>query len=105
MTDDIEWGEWLPGFDVTAVAIGSDYQFQRIDGVAQYRVRKAPSAPVLAMETCAGVIDTGTLHSNFGIWNGDFNGDDPRPQFALTFQTRDGAVDTSVAPTVEWVKP
>jgi len=100
---DIEWGEWQLGWRESRLE-QMDYQVQRVGGVYQYRVRKAPPAPVLTVETSLGVIDTGTLHSKFVIWRGYCNGDDPRPQFALTFQTRDGEVDTSVAPTVEWVK-
>jgi len=106
MTDDIEWGEWGEWSDLRDdILDGIDYQMQRIDLKNQYRVRKASPAPVLAVETSLGVIDTSGLNSRFAIWNGDCDGDDPRPQFALTFQTRDGEVDTPVAPTVKWVKP
>jgi len=54
--------------------------------------------------TCMGLVEFSGLYRRFAIWNGDCNEGVIRPQFALTFQTRDGAVDTSVAPSVEWVK-
>jgi len=102
MTDDIEWGEWGEWSDLRyGILDGIDYQMQRIDLKNQYRVRKAPPAPVTV--TCMGFVDFSGLYSRFAIWNGDCVGCD-RPQFALTFQTRDGAVDMSVAPTVEWAE-
>jgi len=89
MTDDIEWGEWQPGIEKRSVVGGGDYQFQRIAGKSQWRVRKAPPAPVMA-----------TAHRTMMITvNGVLY------RYGMTFRTRDGAVDTSVAPTVEWVKP
>jgi len=93
MTDDIEWGEWVAYADLEINGI-CDYQYQYVGGVAQWRVRKAP--PV--------VVTIGAF-----VWT-----QDEKPHIttanvhcstlSITFTIRDGEVDTSVAPTVGWVK-
>jgi len=100
MTDDIEWGEWTDDYD--PLIDGMDYQKQRVGRLTQWRVRKSPPAPVVETMTCLGKVERRTEFSGFAIWN--CIGFPGSPAFALTFQTRDGAVDTTVAPTVEWVK-
>ena len=50
-----EWGEWL---DSPVNIKDQDYQFQRINGVSQFRVRKAPPAPVVTTEPVIAYIST-----------------------------------------------
>jgi len=98
---DIEWGQWQTGLPSTP----NDIQGRRINNKWQYRVRKAPPAPVVETVTCLGFVAKRYGSVEFGLWHSARRGDRiDGPQFALTFQTRDGAVDTSVAPSVEWVK-
>ena len=47
-----EWGEWIGYANFTKILkINEDYQAQRINGDVQYRVRKAPPAPVVMVVT------------------------------------------------------
>ena len=98
--DDIEWGEWYVGLPCTA----DELQARRIKGVWEYRVRKAPPPPVVETVVCHGRVASGYSVKKYAIFNGDFDGPDSPFTFAMTFQTRDGEVDTSVPPTAEWVK-
>jgi len=90
MTDDIEWGEWLNYYDWLKNA-DADYQFQMIDGVAQWRVRKAPPAPVVETVT----IGAGLFQAFDGAWH---IGTWERPEdnrAVVTFNVVDGEPDLS----------
>jgi len=90
MTDDIEWGEWLNYYDWLKNA-DADYQFQMIDGVAQWRVRKAPPAPVV--ETI--IIHAGFWKTNGGTWHiGSWDRQEDNRAVA-TFNVVDGEPDLS----------
>ena len=54
-TAEPEWGEWTDGH---VYSKDQDYQFQRINGVSQFRVRKAPPAPVVTTEPVIAYIST-----------------------------------------------
>jgi len=90
---DIEWGEWCR--DSTIPRRLEDYQFQRVNGVGYYRVRKSPPAPVVHTVYASVWVLDGKAHITPSVAHANM---------ALTLQVRDGEVDTSVAPTVEWVK-
>jgi len=96
MNDDIEWGEWQPGIEKRSVVGGRDHQFQSVGGVSQYRLRKAPPAPVVETVYASVWVLDGKAHITPSVAHANM---------AMTLQVRDGEVDMSVAPIAAWVKP
>jgi len=89
MTDDIEWGEWQPG--IPDAILKRDYQFQHVGGASQWRVPKAPPAPVVETIT----IGAGLWEIRDGVWH---IGTWERPEdnrAVVTFNVVDGEPDLS----------
>lgn len=58
--EEAEWGEWVDSVEPNDIVAGRDYQFQRIGGVCQYRIRNRQTVTML-VDVIDGKPDLSTL--------------------------------------------